>query len=207
MTVKERTRKEFLNKARQVFADKGIAEATMDEIALAGGKTRRTIYRHFTNKEDLAYEVLMAFFDDWNDYITSVYNGLEGSGIKKLEVFLYKMKNYMEDRMSIMAFVAEYDIYFSDKRPQKVSDDTRSKFMVSDVLIEKIILEGIKDGSIELKKDLKMLVSTMASVLWGFGQRIAYKGESISQELGLDSRDILSCQIDMYLDYLRVRLK
>ena len=203
MTVKEKTKKELLIKARDIFAQKGISEVTMDEIAIASNRTRRTIYRHFSNKEHLAYEVLMAFFEEWNDYLTCIYNTLEGRGIDRLECFLYKMKSYMEKRITIMAFVSEYDIYFSDKRPREISEATKGKFKVSDTLIEKIVLQGIEDDSIELKKDIKMIVSTIASVLWGFGQRIAYKGESMSSELGINSRDIISCQIDMYIDYLR----
>lgn len=47
------TRQALLDAAEQVFYDKGVARASLAEIALAAGATRGAIYWHFKDKVDL----------------------------------------------------------------------------------------------------------------------------------------------------------
>ena len=47
----ERTREELLNSAVQIFSEKGVARATLNEIARGAGVTRGAVYWHFQNKE------------------------------------------------------------------------------------------------------------------------------------------------------------
>ncbi|MFC4158041.1 TetR family transcriptional regulator [Chitinimonas lacunae] len=47
------TREQLLDAAEQVFLDKGVARATLDDIARAAGMTRGAIYWHFKNKAEL----------------------------------------------------------------------------------------------------------------------------------------------------------
>ena len=42
-----KTRKILVDTARQLFAQKGIDNTTMNNIALASGKGRRTLYTYF----------------------------------------------------------------------------------------------------------------------------------------------------------------
>lgn len=49
----ERTRQAVLDAAIQVFLERGVARATLDEVALAAGVTRGAVYWHFRNKLDL----------------------------------------------------------------------------------------------------------------------------------------------------------
>lgn len=49
----EKTRNKLIEVARMLFAKKGIDETTMNDIALASGKGRRTLYTYFKSKEDI----------------------------------------------------------------------------------------------------------------------------------------------------------
>ena len=53
-----KTRQMFVDVARQIFAKKGIANTTMNDIAEASGKGRRTLYTYFKSKEDVYYAVV-----------------------------------------------------------------------------------------------------------------------------------------------------
>ena len=55
-----KTRQMFVDVARQIFAKKGIANTTMNDIAEASGKGRRTLYTYFKSKEDVYYAVIEA---------------------------------------------------------------------------------------------------------------------------------------------------
>ncbi|MGH3724897.1 MAG: TetR/AcrR family transcriptional regulator [Mycobacterium sp.] len=58
-----RTRARVLAAAREVFAERGIAAAALEEIADRAGYSRGAVYANFSAKEDLALAVL----DDWLD--------------------------------------------------------------------------------------------------------------------------------------------
>ncbi|MBL1146524.1 MAG: TetR family transcriptional regulator [Pseudomonadota bacterium] len=49
----EHTKEEILNAATQVFVSKGVAAATLEEIATAANVTRGAIYWHFKNKTEI----------------------------------------------------------------------------------------------------------------------------------------------------------
>ena len=44
--------------ARQLFAMNGMENTTMNDIALASKKGRRTLYTYFKSKEDIYYAVI-----------------------------------------------------------------------------------------------------------------------------------------------------
>ena len=49
----ESTRKALCRKARRVFAERGYAEASTDEIVRRAGVTKGALYHHFENKQEL----------------------------------------------------------------------------------------------------------------------------------------------------------
>lgn len=51
----EQTRQQILAAARRVFAEKGVARTSLEQIAAAAGLTRGAIYWHFANKTELFY--------------------------------------------------------------------------------------------------------------------------------------------------------
>lgn len=52
-----------------LFATHGFAETTMDEVAEAAGVSRRTIYRHFSSKDDLVFEQPRRWLVVFNDQV------------------------------------------------------------------------------------------------------------------------------------------
>ena len=53
-----KTREKFVDVARQLFAKNGLENRTMNEIALASGKGRQTLYTYFKNKEEVYLAVI-----------------------------------------------------------------------------------------------------------------------------------------------------
>ena len=45
-----KTRQKLVDVARQLFAKNGLAGTTMNDIAVASGKGRRTLYTYFNRK-------------------------------------------------------------------------------------------------------------------------------------------------------------
>jgi AcrR family transcriptional regulator len=60
-TRAKRTRQQLLEAARRVFAGRGYASATVDDVAEAAGYSKGAYYFHFDSKED----ALLALLDEW----------------------------------------------------------------------------------------------------------------------------------------------
>jgi AcrR family transcriptional regulator len=59
---KERTRRELVTTAREVFLERGFHGASLDEIAEAAGYSKGAVYSNFANKDELFLAVLDAHF-------------------------------------------------------------------------------------------------------------------------------------------------
>lgn len=59
-----KTRDKFIEVARQLFARKGVENTTMNDIASASDKGRRTIYTYFKSKREIFNAVIESETDD-----------------------------------------------------------------------------------------------------------------------------------------------
>ena len=67
-----KTRQKLVDVARQLFAKKGIENTTMNNIAVASGKGRRTLYTYFKSKEDVYYAVIESELERLSDKLDEV---------------------------------------------------------------------------------------------------------------------------------------
>ena len=66
------TKKMLIEVARQLFAANGKKEVTMNDIAEASKKGRRTLYTYFNNKEDIYKAVIDKELDSILEKLTIV---------------------------------------------------------------------------------------------------------------------------------------
>lgn len=71
MTVLK-TRAKLVDVARQLFAKKGVEETTMNDIAIASKKGRRTLYTYFKSKEEIYMAVVEAEIEMLSDTLHKV---------------------------------------------------------------------------------------------------------------------------------------
>ena len=67
-----KTRKLLIEVARGLFAKNGLENTTMNDIAVASGKGRRTLYTYFKSKEDVYYAVIEEELDRMSDRMKEV---------------------------------------------------------------------------------------------------------------------------------------
>ncbi|MBM6881616.1 TetR/AcrR family transcriptional regulator [Bacteroides caecigallinarum] len=71
MTVLK-TRAKLVDVARQLFAKKGVEDTTMNDIAIASKKGRRTLYTYFKSKEEIYMAVVEAEIEMLSDTLHKV---------------------------------------------------------------------------------------------------------------------------------------
>jgi len=67
-----RTRTKLVDVARQLFAKQGLDDTTMNDIAVASEKGRRTLYTYFKNKEEIYFAVIEAEMDRMTETLEKV---------------------------------------------------------------------------------------------------------------------------------------
>ncbi|WP_328684872.1 helix-turn-helix domain-containing protein [Streptomyces sp. NBC_00343] len=67
LRARERNRLVILNAARQVLIDE--PDASMDDIAAAAGMVRRTLYRHFPNRQELVASLVRAGAEEFTAHL------------------------------------------------------------------------------------------------------------------------------------------
>ena len=67
-----KTKAVLVDVARQLFAKNGLENTTMNDIALASGKGRRTLYTYFKSKEEIYLAVIESELDILSDVQKSV---------------------------------------------------------------------------------------------------------------------------------------
>lgn len=72
-----RRRRQLLEVARRVFAERGFHDASMNDIAIAAGVTKPVLYQHFASKRDLFAELLRDVGRDLQDAITKAVTAAE----------------------------------------------------------------------------------------------------------------------------------
>lgn len=67
-----KTRAKLIDVARQLFAKKGVDDTTMNDIAVASKKGRRTLYTYFKSKEDIYMAVVETELEMLSDAMEKV---------------------------------------------------------------------------------------------------------------------------------------
>ncbi|MGV9927735.1 TetR/AcrR family transcriptional regulator [Nocardia rhamnosiphila] len=94
----ERTRALLLDAAEEVFAEKGFAAATLDDIAHAAGYTKGAIYKHFSVKEELFLAVSDRYWRRYFDNFAEVLSTVTAVGPPELDRVAERWRRLSHDR-------------------------------------------------------------------------------------------------------------
>ena len=94
----ERTRSLLLDAAEEVFADKGFAPASLDDIARTAGYTKGAIYKHFATKEDLFFAVSDRYWRRYFDNFAEVLSSATEVGARELDAIAARWRQLSLDR-------------------------------------------------------------------------------------------------------------
>lgn len=89
-----KTRERLLDVARQLFASNGVEKTTMNDIATASDKGRRTIYTYFKNKK----EIYDAVIERESEAIVQKLRAVVTSNLEPAE----KFRRFLEARFDIV---------------------------------------------------------------------------------------------------------
>lgn len=149
MTV-SKTKAKLVDVARQLFAKMGVENTTMNDIALASKKGRRTLYTYFKSKEDIYMAVVETELDILSDMMKRVAEKNISPDEKMMEMIYTRLDAVKEVVFRNGTLRANFfrDIW----RVEKV----RKRFDAKEIqLFEDVLREGVEKGVFQID-DIEM---------------------------------------------------
>jgi AcrR family transcriptional regulator len=179
---KRTTKERILEEAEKQFIELGIAGTQMKDIALAVNINRRTLYRYFPTKDELAFEIEMIVMKQIDEFLSLKLNDITNkSGYEKIEIYFDNVR--FDDIKDLLKFTAEFDRYFQDEYPTPQLEES---FVMSldphNDQLYKYISEGIGDGSIRDDISADDLFHFISQDFFALFQRLILREKHLKNE-------------------------
>ena len=140
-----KTRQLLVDVARQLFAKNGLENTTMNDIAQASGKGRRTLYTYFKSKEDIYYAVIETELERLSDKLDEVAARKIRPQEKVIELIYMHLSQIRETVVRNGNLRAEFfrNIWMVEK-VRKHFDDAEVE------LFRKVYVEGKAEGEFDI---------------------------------------------------------
>lgn len=175
-----KTRAKLVDVARQLFAKMGVENTTMNDIAIASKKGRRTLYTYFKSKEDIYMAVVESELDILSETLSRVLTRPVSPEHKILELIYTRLDAVKEVVYRNGTLRANFfrDIW----RVEKV----RKKFDAKEIqLFHQVLQEGQEIGAFHLD-DVEMTAELMHYCLKGI--EVPYIRGRIGPNLDMETR-------------------
>ena len=141
----QKTRQLLVDIARQLFAKKGIEGTTMNDVAVASGKGRRTLYTYFKSKEELYYAVIEGELERLSDRLDEVAAKKIRPQDKVIELIYTHLNMIKETVVRNGNLRAEFfhNIWMVEKVRKKFDEDEIELF-------RKVYADGKADGEFDI---------------------------------------------------------
>ena len=176
-----KTKAKLVDVARQLFAKMGVENTTMNDIALASKKGRRTLYTYFKSKEDIYMAVVESEQDMLSDMMKRVAEKNISPDEKMIEMIYTRLDAVKEVVFRNGTLRANFfrDIW----RVEKV----RKRFDAKEILLFKDVLrEGVEKGVFRID-DIDMTAELVHYCVKGI--EVPYIRGHIGAKLDDETRD------------------
>ena len=176
-----KTKAKLVDVARQLFAKMGVENTTMNDIALASKKGRRTLYTCFKSKEDIYMAVVESELDMLSDMMKRVAEKNISPDEKMIEMIYTRLDAVKEVVFRNGTLRANFfrDIW----RVEKV----RKRFDAKEILLFKDVLrEGVEKGVFRID-DIDMTAELVHYCVKGI--EVPYIRGHIGAKLDDETRD------------------
>ncbi len=136
-----KTRQKLIEVARELFAHKGLESTTMNDIAAASGRGRRTLYTYFRSKEEIYYAVIEEELERLSEKMDEVLS-MNVEPEEKVFTLIYSHLNIIKDTVARNGTLrAEFfrNIWKVEK-VRKTFDEEERRFL------SQVLQEGVDKG-------------------------------------------------------------
>jgi AcrR family transcriptional regulator len=158
----DESRKNILEAASEVFAERGYEKSTVRDVAGRAGISVGGIYLYFRNKEELYTGLMRSQMDEFLGRVERLREDLPLTALRRL-IELYMEIAVTRTKM-LSAGIKEYDLEF--KRPIR-----EAFFRKQHAIIAGILQQGVRDGSfrsMDCNDAALMILITLRGAILGY---------------------------------------
>ncbi len=197
MSFKDLKREYIIDSAKKLFLSKSISEITIKDISAVSELGEATIYRYFSNKENLVIAVSLSI---QQDILSVPFTNEEKNGLEQIRDFFELFKNIFIEHKNYFKFIAEFDtIYLNNIKNKEYSlglDVFYDLFMHAYEL-------GLKDKSIKEVKDIKLFYYTCTHSLLELCKKLSSTQSELKQDQEVSKIDEIQYLISLFISVLK----
>ena len=173
---------EILDAARKIFAKKGFADATMDEIAATSGLAKGTLYLYFKSKRDVYLRTLQHGSTELLKRVTA--NTQEVTGVRaKLRATIATRVEYAEEnRDFIKIYLTEF---INVTHPVSINKDFRDVQLKLAQGLEQALRDAVEHGEIQ-PLDVETIAFTIQDMIRSLTTRRVLGSSKKNREEDID---------------------
>lgn len=197
---KEHRKEEILDAAQKVFFEKGLATATMDEIAEAAELSKGTLYLYYKSKEDLYLGVMIRGMQA----LYAEYETVAASQDSPLCKIVKLVELYRDFFNSNRKFVRMFHFLQMPQFHKQVSEEMQRSCDIENKRLWDLVIEIMKHGmeSDILRSDLNPI--EIGIILWSSSTTLMMRddteGERWKQRFNIDLSHTLEVSNQLFLD-------
>ena len=199
-----------------LFAENGIENISMNDIAAEAKIGVASLYRYFQTKEELAIEVAIYAWNLETAVFKEVFTSEKFAslnGFEQLRELLEVYADALITQRSFFSFVYYFDSFIKKEKvsPEKLLEYEKTIVVTSEIVV-KALEKGINDGSISFSSSknevlaqatTQEMFTTMMHSLFCLAQKLSISGELLNMDRSVEARK----QIELLINMLLVSLK
>ena len=192
-----------VEKALNLFIESGIEHTKIKDIAKAAKLTERSIYRYFDTKADIVQAAAYLFYEYttkrvYEEFLTEHIKSM--SGIEQIRVLLYKYGDLYFFSPKGVKFTLEAEVYlFNEGKKYQVLNKPPERFEASNSPLVMAIKNGLKDGTVSDKVDVRMLYYNAYESILGVMQKMEYGSDWLLEASLEEKKDRMKQLCDVFV--------
>lgn len=183
MEIKER----ILQKAEALFWKFGTRSITMDDISRDIGISKKTLYQHFTDKDDIVYQVILYRMDQNRENVTC-HIATAHDPIQEILLASEMMRHYLAEMNPALMI----DVQRHYPRAWEVCTEFKEKFLLES--IRSNLKRGVEKGLYRPEIDVEIMARLRVELI-----RMAYDTEIFPRKVA----EMADVQIQLLHHFLR----
>lgn len=200
MSFKDLKRDYIIDSAKKLFLAKSIGEITIKDISAVSGIGEATIYRYFSNKENLVTAVSLSL---QQDILKVQFEDTNSSGLDNIQNFFNLFRNIFVEHREYVKFIAEFDIVYLNTIENKENKQYSLSLDVFYDLFIKFYNQGLQDKSVKEVKDIKLYYYTSTHSLLELCKKLASSNTGLKQDKAVDKVKEIEYLISLFISVLK----
>ena len=202
MGAKERNKKYVLEKAREIFLERGITGVSMADIAKEADFGVASVYRYFGNRKALILECAVSLWKDKRDKMSVVYeNHLSSSGIEQIIVLTKYFSWLIVNDKAFSRFLLLFDSFLMT---EDTTQEERKEYdaILIDIyrMFENAYKTGLSDGTVRDIGSFQDFYFAATQSLISLSQRLTMRGTVDVDDESL--HDKVKLLVNMFTTYV-----